>query len=173
MSEPPAPGGGRARQAKVWILSQFVWPDDAPTGIYAEQLADSVNLAGTPATLVSGRGDYRPGKREPPHSPIERLSHKIGGRQNLVRIAAEYRDVNRAFAAFLGSHIGRGDIVVVTSAPPLTFRLHRAVHAAGAIGVYWLQDFYPELVRSIAHSRRPSSPSSDESGAASWPTGRM
>jgi hypothetical protein len=144
------PGSGPGQTPRLWIFSQFVWPDDAPTGIYAEQLADAVTRAGTPATLVAGCGDYRPGKREPPLSPIERVSHRIGGRHSLLRIAAEYRDVHRAFEAFLTARVGRGDVVVVTTAPPLTLRMHRAIRAVGAIGVYWLQDFYPELVRGIA-----------------------
>ncbi len=150
-----APHYGQGRQPRVWLFSQFVWPDDAPTGIYAEQLADALNLAGTPATLVSGRGDYRPGQRDRPGSPIERVGHRAGGRQSLLRIAAEYRDVRRAFEAFLTARVGRGDVVVVTTAPPLTLRMHRAVRKAGATGVYWLQDFYPELVRGIARFPSP------------------
>jgi hypothetical protein len=39
--------------------------------------------------------------------------------------------------------------VVVTSAPPTTISLHRVIHRRGALGVYWLQDFYPQLVRGI------------------------
>ena len=41
------------------------------------------------------------------------------------------------------------DIVVVTSAPPTTLFLHRAIRARGAIGVYWLQDYYPQLIRGV------------------------
>src|SRR5450759_3715820 len=40
-------------------------------------------------------------------------------------------------------------IVVVTSAPPTTIGLIRQIRKRGARGVYWLQDFYPELIRGV------------------------
>ena len=137
------------RRPGVFVFSQFLWPDDAPTGIYSEQLADALTAAGVRATLVAGSGAYRPGRRAPPATRVERLAHRSGGRTNLAAIAAEYDGVRRAFRAFVRRQVRPGDVVVMSSAPPTTLPLHRDLRRAGATSVYWLQDFYPELVRGI------------------------
>ena len=133
----------------VHILSQYLWPDDAPTGIYAEQLADALARAGVPVRLVGGTGTYRAGERPAPATPVERVVHREGRRGNLLSTAWEYESVRRAFAAEITRSVSRGDVVVVTSAPPTTIGLVRQIHAKGAKGVYWLQDFYPELIRGV------------------------
>lgn len=131
------------------MLSQYLWPDDAPTGLYAEQLADALSRDGQRVVLVGGEGTYRSGKRPPPHTPIERVKHLHGKRGNLPSSALEYVSVQQAFRRYIASAVGRGDVVIVTSAPPTTLGLHREIRRAGAVGVYWLQDFYPELLRGL------------------------
>ncbi len=139
----------RPRGVVVHVLSQYLWPDDAPTGIYAEQLADAVARAGVAVRLVGGTGTYRAGERRAPATAIERVAHREGRRGNLVSTAREYDSVRRAFASEITRSVSRGDVVVVTSAPPTTIGLIRQIHAKGARGVYWLQDFYPELIRGV------------------------
>ena len=70
--------------ASVHVLSQYLWPDDAPTGIYAEQLADSLAAAGVEVRLVGGQGSYRRGRRVAPRTPIVRLKHYEGRRGRLA-----------------------------------------------------------------------------------------
>lgn len=145
MSAASAP---RARTA-VHVLSQYLWPDDAPTGIYAEQLADALGARGVPVRLVGGTGRYRAGGRPAPFTQIDRVAHREGRRGHLVSTALEYDSVRRAFAAEIRRSVAPGDVVVVTSAPPTTIGLIREIRARGARGVYWLQDFYPELIRGV------------------------
>ncbi len=133
----------------VHILTQYLWPDDAPTGIYAEHVADALAKAGVPVRLVAGTGSYRPGRRPPPRTPIERLEHWRGRRERLVAVALEYESVRRAFARYLKARVGKRDVVILTSAPPTTLFLHRVIRRRAAIGVYWLQDYYPQLVRAV------------------------
>ena len=135
--------------ATVHVLSQYLWPDDAPTGIYAEQLADSLAKAGVPVRLVGGQGSYRQGERGAPFTPIVRLAHHLGRRGALVSTAREYESVREAFGRYIREQVGANDVVVVTSAPPTTLFLHRIVKARDAIGVYWLQDYYPQLIRAV------------------------
>ncbi len=135
--------------ATVHVLSQYLWPDDAPTGIYAEQLADSVAAAGVRVHLVGGQGFYRRGRRESPRSPIVRLKHYEGRRGRLLSTAREYESVREAFAAYIRAEVAANDVVIITSAPPTTLFLHRAIRARGAVGVYWLQDYYPQLIRGV------------------------
>jgi hypothetical protein len=133
----------------VHVLSQFLWPDDAPTGIYSENLADALDAAGTPVVLVGGRGRYRAGGRPAPRTPIRLVRHFEGTRSSLLSTAREYLSVRRAFEAYVREFVERGDVVVVTSAPPTTLSLHRAIRRKGGTGIYWLQDYYPQLVRGI------------------------
>jgi len=135
--------------ATVHVLSQYLWPDDAPTGIYAEQLADSIAATGAAVRLVGGQGSYRRGRRVAPRSSIVHLKHYLGRRYRLVSTAREYESVREAFASYIRSQVATDDVVIITSAPPTTLFLHRAIRARGAFGVYWLQDYYPQLIRGV------------------------
>jgi hypothetical protein len=141
--------------ATVHVLSQYLWPDDAPTGIYAEQLADSLAAAGITARLVGGQGSYRKGRRKPPRTSIVRLKHHEGKRGRLLSTAREYESVREAFASYIRGNVCAGDLVVVTSAPPTTLLLHRSIRARSALGVYWLQDYYPQLIRGVWDTPQP------------------
>jgi hypothetical protein len=138
------------------VLSEFLWPDDAPTGIYSEHLADRLAASGLPVRLVGGRGCYRAGNRPPPATPIEWIDHHVSRRENLASAATEYVSLARAFARYIGARVRAGHLVVMTSAPPTTIGLHRAIHRRGAAAVYWLQDYYPELVRTIYDAPLPA-----------------
>lgn len=138
-----------AKRAVVHLLTQYAWPDDAPTGIYAEHVADALADEGVPAKLLAGTGRYREGRRPAPRTPVERLPHREGRRQHLVSVAVEYEAVRRAFARYVRARVRPGDVVVLTSAPPTTLFLHGTIRRRGATGVYWLQDYYPQLIRAV------------------------
>ena len=70
-------------------------------------------------------------------------------------MALEYEAVRRAFVRHVATVVRPGDVVVMTSAPPTTLFLHSAIRARGGVGVYWLQDYYPELIRSVWDPPRP------------------
>jgi hypothetical protein len=131
------------------ILTQYIWPDAAPTGLYAEHLATRLHENGYDVRLVGGQGNYRSLGREKPPVPILHLDHYQGRRGNLAQTFIEYTSVNKAFARYIAEFVRSGDIVVVTSAPPSTVQLASAVKGRGARAIYWLQDYYPELIRGI------------------------
>lgn len=137
------------RRARIHLLTQYAWPDDAPTGIYTEHVADELSRAGIPVRLVAGTGRYRDGRRPPPATPINRSCHWVGRRASLTSVALEYEAVRRAFSRELKTSVRSGDVVVLTSAPPTTLFLHSVIRRRGAIGVYWLQDYYPQLIRAV------------------------
>jgi hypothetical protein len=139
----------------VHILSQYLWPDDAPTGVYAEQVADALAEAGGRVRLVGGQGRYREGRRPAPRTPILRLGHFEGRRGRLLSTACEYESVRFAFEAYVAREVQSGDLVVVTSAPPTTLFLHRRIRRRGGVGVYWLQDYYPQLIRGVWDAPAP------------------
>ncbi|MEY2545271.1 MAG: colanic acid biosynthesis glycosyl transferase WcaI [Verrucomicrobiota bacterium] len=135
--------------ATFHILSQYVWPDSAPTGLYADQLATRLHEQGHDVRLVGGCGTYRSLGRDKPPLPVLHLEHYRGRRGNLAQVFAEYVSVKRAFADYIDNVVRHGDVVVVTTAPPNTVRLASRIKRRGGHAVYWLQDYYPELVRGI------------------------
>ena len=141
--------------SRVHVFSEYVWPDDSPTGIYAEQLADSMIELGYESVLVGGTGTYRRGARPAPKAPVARVDHWVGRRGPLVEVLRAYVSVTKAFADYIDREVGPGDVVVMTSAPPLTLLLSSAVRRRRATAVHWLQDYYPELVRGLLEYPKP------------------
>lgn len=134
---------------RIHLLNQYLWPDGAPTGIYTEMLAGRLAADGLDVALVGGGGSYRASTRPAPATPIVRLRAQRGQRGSHASTFAEYWSVNSAFAGYIRREVRAGDVVVVSSAPPLTIHLHRAIHERSALAVYWLQDYYPELLRGV------------------------
>jgi len=133
----------------VHILSQYIWPDAAPTGLYAEQLATRLYEQGCDVRLVGGRGNYRSLQRDKPPVPVLHVDHYRGHRQSLAQVFIEYASVKRAFKNYIKQFVWRGDVAIVTSAPPNTVDLAAPIKRRGARAIYWLQDYYPELIRGI------------------------
>jgi hypothetical protein len=132
-----------------------VWPDDAATGIYAEQVANALVSRGIAAVLVGGVGRYRRTARPRPDANIVRLDHFCGQRGDLIRTAMEYYSLSGAFRRYIEQYVNSGDVVIVGSFPPTTIHLARRIHGRGATAIYWLQDYYPELIRAIWNYPRP------------------
>ena len=135
--------------ATFHILTQYIWPDAAPTGLYAEQLGTRLHELGWDVRLVGGSGNYRTLGRDKPPVPILCLNHYRGRRGNLAQVFAEYASVKRAFTAYIDRFVRQDDVVVVTTAPPSTVQLANRIKRRGARAIYWLQDYYPELVRGM------------------------
>lgn len=135
--------------ATVHILSQYVWPDAAPTGLYAEQLATRLRKQGCDVRLVGGSGNYRSLHLDKPPVPVLHVDHYHGRRGNLAQTFIEYASVKRAFRNYIEQFVWRGDVAIVTSAPPNTVELAKCIKRRGARAIYWLQDYYPELIRGI------------------------
>lgn len=135
--------------ATFHILTQYIWPDAAPTGLYAEHLATRLHEQGCDVRLVGGKGSYRTLGRDKPPIAILYLDHYRGRRGSLAQTFAEYASVKRAFEKYIERFVRAGDMVVVTSAPPNTVRLADSIKRREARAIYWLQDYYPELIRGI------------------------
>lgn len=99
--------------------------------------------------LVAGSGTYRKGRRPPPRTPILRIPTFNGQRGNLASTAMEYWSVRRSFSAYITTNVAPRDVVVMSSAPPTTLFLHKPIRARQAVGIYWLQDYYPQLIRGL------------------------
>lgn len=135
--------------AVVHILNQYVWPDGAPTGVYAEQLAVALHSAGNSVQLVGGSGRYRASARPEPPVPRVIVPHWKGQRGNHISTLREYFSVRESFGTYIKNEVRRGDIVIISSAPPTTLALWSVIRETGATSIYWLQDYYPELIRGV------------------------
>ncbi|MGI8431715.1 MAG: hypothetical protein ACR2MW_05415, partial [Chthoniobacterales bacterium] len=146
---------GLAGMATVHLLTQYIWPDAAPTGLYAEHLAARLEQEGIEVRLVGGQGGYRTLERPRPIERVVHLAHRTGRRGNLRETFAEYGAVTRAFCDYIARFVRPDDTVIVTSAPPNTVTLAPAIRRRGARAIYWLQDYYPELVRGLCEYPAP------------------
>ncbi len=152
-----SPGTDRriTTNARVHILAQYVWPDDSACGLYAEHLAQSLSQMGGRVALVGGVGRYRSTCRPRPDANIVRLDHFCGTRGNLVTIGLECRSLLKAFKGYIRQYVNGGDVVILGSFPPNTVQLAPLIQERGAAAVYWLQDYYPELLRSLCDYPAP------------------
>lgn len=135
--------------ARFHIFSQYIWPDSGPDGFYAEQLARRLQERGCDVQLVGGKGTYRASRRERPDIPLLHVDHYCGRRGSLVQTFIQYAAVVRAFESYIKRAVQPDDVAIVTSAPPTSVRLAGCIHRRGARAIYWLQDYYPELVRGL------------------------
>jgi len=131
----------------VHILNQYLWPDSAPTAIYAEQLGLCLQQNGLEVKMVSGSGSYRMGTRPRPalvHHSLPVCEGKRGGIASTLR---EYQSVFLAFLRYIRNDVEKNDTVLCTTAPPQTIHLIDTIRGKTARGIYWMQDYYPDLLR--------------------------
>jgi hypothetical protein len=138
------------------VLVQYAWPDDAPIGVYAEQLADALVARGHDVVIAAGRSSYRRVVRPAPTARIVHLRSPTTHRGRIGELALEYAILTASYRRYVLEEVMPGDVVVVSSNPPPTVFLHRAIHSRGARSVYWLQDYYPELLRGLYEYPRPA-----------------
>ena len=142
--------------ARFHFLTQYVWPDACPDGLYAEQLAVRLQENGHDVQLIGGKGSYRQTTREEPQVPLIHLDHYCGRRGNLRQTFVQYAAVMWAFENYIKRFVNADDIVVVSSCPPTSVRLANTIQRRGARAIYWLQDYYPELVRGLREYPLPA-----------------
>lgn len=137
------------------FLTQYLWPDDAPTGVYAEQVAEALTASGKSVVLVGSRGRYRKGERNEPKTRRVYFPEPLIRNRGLTGKLWSYGQLARHFNQYIARQVKRGDVVVVTSAPHSTLFLAGAIRRQGARSVYWLQDFLPELLRGVFEGKPP------------------
>ncbi len=134
----------------VHILNQYMWPDCAPGGIYAEQLGVCLQQSNYEVILVSTDSCFRRGIRPAPIIRSRKLEAYKGKRGAKLLMLAEYQSVFLAFQRYIKTDVRENDIVICTSAPPQAIHLIDVIRRKKAHGVYWLQDYYPDLLRGSA-----------------------
>ena len=145
---------------RIIAVNRFYWPDTSATSQLLTDLMQSLAAAGWPdVTVISSRMFY--------HDPTERLARIANHRGVRIRRVWSARHVwNRlrgrmleyltfycsAFAALL-IEARRGDVVLVTTDPPLFSVLAKlAARLKGAHLVTWNHDLYPEVAKALGIS---------------------
>jgi len=136
---------------KVVFVNRFFYPDFAPTGLHAADVAFDLAAAGREVHAVTSRLAYDgeaagfPAEETVRGVRVHRVWTTSFGRGSLAGRALDY--LSFYFSAFfaLVEIARRGDIVVAKTDPPLTSVVAAlAALLRGARLVNWLQDIFPE-----------------------------
>ena len=141
---------------KICFFNRSYWPDQAATGQLLTELAeDLVSRHGCEVTIVAGRALHAAGKQGRRIAPVDRETHhgvtilRANGTsfrpQRFAGRAANYLTYFGS-AALAGLDIGRPDVVVSLTDPPIIGLAARwAARRAGARFVFLCEDIFPEV----------------------------
>jgi glycosyltransferase involved in cell wall biosynthesis len=140
------------RRIKLSIITQFFPPDYAATGQLIEELALQLGRQGLPVDIFTGQPGYAYNKESAP--AIEHLEQVKIKRSRMTRIWSK-RIRGKALNGLLfclrsGVHLlrtrSRGDVLLLTTAPPFLPLLGYLVHKSfGLPYVCLLYDLYPDV----------------------------
>ncbi|MGD9583356.1 MAG: glycosyltransferase family 4 protein [Lysobacterales bacterium] len=146
----------------VVFINRFAWPDHSATSQLLSDLAAGLVARGMRVTVVASRLQYDDAQvRLPLHEvwkgvAFHRVQSSALGRARLWRRAIDYLTFYLMLPAALCKVLGRGDVVVVKTDPPLLSLLVGAfARWRGALLVNWLQDVFPEVAMRL---RQPPVP---------------
>jgi glycosyltransferase involved in cell wall biosynthesis len=141
---------------KVCFFNRSYWPDQAATGQLLTELAeDLVSRHGCVVTVVAGRALHGAANQRRRLAPIDRETHRgvtilraNGTRFRPRRFAGRVANYLTYFgsASLAGLNIGRPDVVVSLTDPPIIGLAARwAARRAGARFVFLCEDIFPEV----------------------------
>ncbi len=149
---------------KICFFNRSYWPDQAATGQLLTELAeDLVSQYGCDVTVVAGRPLHAAGDHAVTVAPVERDTHHgvtilraNGTRFRPRRFAGRVANYLTYFAsaALAGLDLGRPDIVVTLTDPPILGLAARwAARRAGARFVFLCEDVFPEVAALVEDFR--------------------
>lgn len=151
---------------KVCFFNRSYWPDQAATGQLLTELAeDLVARFGCEVTVVAGRALHASQARGRSLWPVEREQHNgvtiLRAASTTLRTARfAARATNylsyTASAALASLQIGRPDIIVSLTDPPIIGRLAlAAARRTGARFVFLCEDVFPEVAQLLEDFHNP------------------
>ncbi len=151
---------------KICFFNRSYWPDQAATGQLLTELAeDLVARFGCEVTVVAGRALHAPQADAPRVWPVRREQHNgvtiLRSASTTLRPARfAARATNylsyTASAALASLQIGRPDIIVSLTDPPIIGRLAlAAARRTGARFVFLCEDVFPEVARLLEDFHNP------------------
>jgi glycosyltransferase involved in cell wall biosynthesis len=140
---------------KLVIVNRFFYPDLAPTGLLASDVAFDLASRGREVHVVTNRYPYDGGASFPSAETIRGVRvHRVWttrfGRGALVGRALDYASFYLSTTWKLFRLLGRGDILIAKTDPPLISVLALfACRRRGAKLVNWLEDLFPEIAQNV------------------------
>jgi glycosyltransferase involved in cell wall biosynthesis len=141
---------------KVCFFNRSYWPDHGATGqLLTELCEDLVSRHGFEVTVVCGVAPGRAPVRRERRNGVE-IIRAAGTAFDKTRFAGRAANYLSYFASawLAGRRIGRPDVVVALTDPPIIgLAARRAARRTGARFVYLCQDVFPEVARLIEDFR--------------------
>lgn len=141
---------------RLIFVNRFFFPDHSATSQILSDLAFHLAGAGREVHVVASRQSYDDPKAALPDRDVvngvhvHRLASTQFGRSALFGRAIDYLSFYRSARRRLAELVGRGDIVVAKTDPPLVSVVAMSpVQRSGARLVNWLQDVYPETAEVL------------------------
>lgn len=141
---------------KIVFVNRFAWPDHSATSQMLSDLAVGLARAGYDVGVITSRQCYDdPGADLPAHETVGGVAiHRIWtsrfGRGRLAGRALDYLSFYLNAAVAVLRIVGRGDVVVVKTDPPmLSVVVGPLARLRGASVVNWLQDVFPEVAAAL------------------------
>jgi glycosyltransferase involved in cell wall biosynthesis len=155
-------GSSAANPRRVVFVNRYVHPDHSATSQILSDLAGSLAESGFDVWLVGSRQRYDDPAANLPRDDqagpirIRRVGGTRFGRARLFGRAIDYLSFYIAVGWALLGLLGRGDVVVAKTDPPLLSVVVALVaRLNGARLVNWLQDVFPEVAVALGEPRIP------------------
>lgn len=161
----------------IVFLNQYYPPDEAPTGLMLEAVAESLVELGHEVTIVCANGGYAG-----TDSSIERGGASDGastgprvlrigatgfGRSSFIGKLLDYLTYYLGVAGMLAFMRPSPDLIVALTTPPYLSILARIFSGLrGADHAHWIMDLYPDVMTAHGMIRRPSGTASFLEGLA-------
>lgn len=152
---------------KLVFLNQYFPPDEAPTGLMLEAVAEECHRQGHEVTILCTQGGYAETSVEMREHPFEvvRLRSTRFGRMGAVGKICDYAIYYLKVAFALFFRVNHPDRVVALTTPPflsLLAKLRGVEHA------HWVMDLYPDVMIAHGMLRDKSILARLLSGLTSW-----
>jgi glycosyltransferase involved in cell wall biosynthesis len=134
----------------VWVVSELYYPEETSTGYFLSRIAESLTgdydvRAVCAQPTYSGRGTRAPWREHHAGVDIRRCRATTLNKDVLPFRLANLITISASIAWHLARHVGRGDVVLVTTNPPALSMLAALVcRLRGAASVLLIHDVYPD-----------------------------
>jgi glycosyltransferase involved in cell wall biosynthesis len=142
--------------ARLIFVNRFFYPDHSATSQILSDLAFALSRNGHDVHVITSRQIYDqpaaslPVEEEVNGVRVQRVQTTRYGRAGLSRRAVDYLSFYASVVPPLRQTVGRGDIVIAKTDPPLISVIAACVaKLRSAHLVNWLQDIYPEVAMEL------------------------